>query len=139
MAYKKKKKETKIHGKALIIQKKWAKKICKGNKTWEIRSSNTKHRGRFYIAIKDEIIGHADLVASFPVSTKELKNNKHLHKIKRIKETIKYKKPHAWKLKNAKKFKKAIKFNRLKGQVIWCLLDDKNNKKAIQNIKKASF
>ena len=54
----------------LIIKPKWGELILNGLKSWEIRGSNTSHRGRHYLIESgtNKVYGEFDLVDSQPLT-----------------------------------------------------------------------
>jgi hypothetical protein len=105
--------------KALIIKKVWLDEIFDEGKTWEMRSTKTKIRGRIGLIESGSgmIIGEADLVgcSSEPIPPEE----KYIpyHKIKDL--TLINKWPYAWILKNAERYEKPIPYTHPRGAVIW--------------------
>ena len=69
--------------KAFIVLPHWAKLILDCDKTWEIRSRNTKIRGKVgIIASKTgKIWGTTELVDSFPLTKELFDKNKDKHRI----------------------------------------------------------
>jgi len=67
--------------KCLKIKDKWIELILSGQKTWEIRRTNTNIRGRIALGNTKtkQVEGYADLIDSFEMTVKELKkhNDKH--------------------------------------------------------------
>lgn len=105
----------------LIIKEPWIDLILKGKKTWEIRSSNTKIRGKIYL-IKSgsgRIFGEANLINSFEININQFKNNTDKHCIHEV-DYLPYKKHiYAWVLKNPIKYKTPKPYTHLRGAVIW--------------------
>ena len=120
---KKKLKKHKIR-KGLIIKSKWVDKILDGSKTWEIRGSNTKTRGRIGIiqGASSCVVGMCDLVDSFELTEEEYKNGFENHQITDISE-FPYKRVYAWKIANPVRFKTPIPYKHPNGAVIWVNLD----------------
>ena len=114
--------------KALIIKKKWLDLILSGEKTWEMRSRNTKVRGRIALVESGSglIKGEVTLWNSFSL---EAVRNKHgsrksyksyedeCHRIKDSKLLKKYNQ--VWQLDAPKKYAIPIRYNHPKGAVIW--------------------
>lgn len=108
----------------LIMKPKWGILILDGNKSWEIRRTDCKFRGRFGIAYSgtSAIFGTVELVDSFPL-TKELfetQFNKHFIncRFEDLPSSYKY----VWVLKDAHRLQKPIAFKRKRGALIWQLL-----------------
>lgn len=106
--------------KGLIIKKPWIDLILNGEKTWEVRGSNTKIRGIISLIQSGtgQIIGTVELVDSFEVSKETLKESYSNHKIDDL-SIVNYKKAHAWVLQNPQIFKEPIPYIHPQGAVIW--------------------
>jgi hypothetical protein len=108
----------------LIIKKKWLDLILNDHKIWEIRSSDTKKRGRIGLieSKSGQIKGACDLVDSFPF-TKDLQdelNNYHKHWLTEHQlYYMQYKRPHVWVLSNVKMFDEPVDYRHPQGAVIW--------------------
>lgn len=107
----------------LILKQIWGEKILSGEKTWEIRSSNTSKRGKINIAYSktSSIYGKTFLIESMPLTEELFVNNRDKHCIDLTwTELIKiYKHPYVWVLNNSEKYNKPIKYNHPKGAVVW--------------------
>lgn len=105
--------------KALIVKKEWLEKIFNDNKTWELRSRNTKIRGKIKLIESGSgtIIGECELVDSIKITEKDFFDNLNKHKVNDVSVLKKWN--YAWVIKNARKYDKAIKYNHPKGAVIW--------------------
>ena len=126
---------------ALVIKKFWLDQIISGDKVWEIRSSNTKKRGRKYLAESGSglIVGEATLVNSLAVGriqggklvpfspSKESKKNfiahddnmaKHRLTRKNLKE-LTYSEIYAWVFQDAQRYDVARPYIHNQGAVIW--------------------
>ena len=108
---------------ALIIKKPWLDLILSGEKTWEIRGSNTKIRGRIGLIESGSglIVGECDLYGSETLTLYQDVFYS-LHKIPKFNQNVKYKVPHAWKIENATRYEKPIPYDHPKGAVIWVKL-----------------
>jgi predicted transcriptional regulator len=110
--------------KGLIIKEKYLNMILEGKKTWEIRSSNTKIRGKIALiqSGSSKIMGYCELVDAKPLTKDEMLKNTRKHKVsKKVieEDRLRYKKPHAWILKNAKPLKRSKPYKHPHGAVIW--------------------
>jgi hypothetical protein len=108
---------------SLIIRKPWIDKILAWEKTWELRGSNTKIRGRIWlIAAKSGLVyGTCDLVDSiWPLSVQRLRANvdKHTVPADEFNEADE-KKYFAWVLANVKVFDKPEPYTHPKWAIIW--------------------
>lgn len=108
----------------LIIKKHWLDLILSGKKTWEIRGSDTKKRGRIALieSGSGHVVGTCKLVDSYPVTLDDMEANQDKHCIEptliTITHHLKYKYPNAWVLENAKRID-PVKYNHPQGAVIW--------------------
>lgn len=108
--------------KGLIIKSPWIDYILSGEKTWEIRGSNTSIRGEIYL-IKSgtgHIYGKADLINSMEISIDEYlaAYNKHRISVESLIE-LPYKRTYAWVLRNAELFSMPLKYKHPQGAIIW--------------------
>jgi hypothetical protein len=116
--------------KGLIIDIPHIDNILSGKKTWEMRSTQTKQRGRIALIRKGhpgKIIGIVEIIGSLgPFSKEEMLANqpKHLMTSERINDPEASKYRNAWVLKNAKLLKRPIPFEQKSGAVIWVNLDE---------------
>jgi hypothetical protein len=114
--------------KALIIDEPWLSKILNGEKDWEMRSTNAKHRGLFGLIRKGsgKIYGVANLSnVSGPYSNEQLAAHlKHHHVGADMIENPDYKWRYAWELKDVRKLEKAVPYQHKSGAVTWVTLDD---------------
>ncbi len=105
----------------LIIKKRWIDLILSGEKTWEVRGSNTRKRGTIALieSGSNKIVGLCDLVSSQALSIDDIKNKTKYHRLTKTDRLFfRYKKPHAWILENAKRIKPVL-YNHPQGAVIW--------------------
>jgi hypothetical protein len=113
--------------KGLVVKSPWIDLILKGEKTWEIRGSNTKIRGEIAL-IKSgtgTILGTVDLVDSKPLTLEEYQESEAYHRIsKESTFQAPYKKIHAWVLKNPVLFEDPIPYEHPQGAVIWVNLPE---------------
>lgn len=82
--------------KGLIIKPKWADLILSGDKTWEIRGSQTHHRGEIGI-IKSgtkQVYGTVELVNCAPLTMYNWAANQDKHLVSYA--DVDYKTPYAW-------------------------------------------
>jgi hypothetical protein len=111
--------------KGLIIKQPWIDKILSGDKTWEIRSSNTKHRGTIGLIQSGtgNIIGTAELVATRRLAKIEMYLHYNHHQIPNYDE-INYTHIWAWEMANAKRYEDPIPYTHPQGAVIWVNLKE---------------
>lgn len=108
--------------KGLIVKDPWIDKMLKGEKTWEIRGSNTSIRGRIAL-IKSgtgKIFGSIELIDSVRLSIDDFLDSTDKHCIS-VDDFSKmpYPKTHAWVVSNPVIFTKPIPYNHPQGAVIW--------------------
>ena len=106
--------------KALIIKQPWIDYILNGKKTWEIRSSNIKIRGRIALIQSGTglVIGECDLVDCIKLNENTYQQNQKLHCIDNISQ-MPYKNTYAWVIENAVRFEKPKPYKHPNGAVIW--------------------
>ncbi len=111
----------------LIIRSPWIEKILAGKKTWEIRGSRTKIRGRIALirAGSGLILGTCDLVDVVgPLSLKELKANASKIGSRPIDlPGLRYKTTYAWVLGRSTQLKRPKPYEHPSGAVIWVKLE----------------
>lgn len=107
--------------KGLYIKKPWTDLILAGVKTWELRGSHTKIRGKIYIIESKTslIVGEATVIDSISLSSEDFLNNRDKHQVKKDIKEIAYKTIHAWVLADVVKYEKPIPHVHKKGTVIW--------------------
>lgn len=115
--------------KALIIKKEWLDLIFSGIKNIEIRSSNTKIRGKIGLIESKSglILGACEIVNSILIDKDNLDfilKNSCLYSKEKL--DVFYKKPYAWMLDNVIKFKEPIKYRHPQGAIIWIDLSKQN-------------
>ena len=110
--------------KALIIKQPWIDYILSGNKTWEIRGSNTNIRGKIELIQSGSglVVGSCDIVDSKELTSDSYRQHKDLHKIENV-NTLPYKRTFAWVIKNAVRYKTPRKYKHPNGAIIWVNLD----------------
>lgn len=112
----------------LIIRRPYIDMILSGKKTWEMRSTHTKVRGRIALieAGYGMIVGEADLVDSLEFDFKDSvtcweHQSKHGLTFEDFPKLDKW--SHAWVLENVIKYKRPIPYNHPQGAVIWVKLN----------------
>lgn len=111
--------------KGLIIKQKWLNKIFSGDKTWEIRSSNTNIRGKIYLIQSGtkHIYGECEIVNSVKIDLTTYKNSTK-HCITSNLDALPYKNTYAWVICNAKKYEIPIPYKHPMGAVIWVNIEN---------------
>jgi len=114
--------------KALLIKSPHIEKILSGIKTWEMRSTATKIRGKIGLVMSGsgKIYGSANLVDCIgPLSPDDKLKSQHLHQISPerllLPEVAKYK--YAWVLQDVEKFPIPRAYAHPSGAVIWVNLE----------------
>ena len=98
----------------------WLTRILLHGKTWEIRSRNTKTRGRIALVFKKQALGEVDVVDSFPLTEELFHANMGLHQVPGWEwVTKRYTRPHVWVLANPQQTEPARQVVRTPGQVTW--------------------
>lgn len=113
----------------LLIRSPAIEKILQGDKTWEIRGSNTHIRGTIALIRSGSklIVGTCELVDVVGLLTSsEFRKNYHKIGISKedLREGLPYEKTYAWILKNAKALKKPIPYKHPSGAIIWVKLSN---------------
>lgn len=107
--------------KGLIIKPHWADLILQGIKTWEIRGSRTRIRGRIAI-IKSgtgQIYGTVELTDCIPCPVGRFKAYKNKHCIEDGSIAFLYNQAWAWVVKNPIIYPEPIPYKHPQGAVIW--------------------
>ena len=110
--------------KALIIKKPWIDYILNGQKSWEIRGSNTHIRGEIELIQSGSglVVGKCKLVNCIKLSLDDYQKNKHNHRIDNI-SILPYKNTYAWVLSDAEKYSSPRKYKHPNGAIIWVNLE----------------
>lgn len=121
------KQDTPTELRGLVIRKEPLDDIFAGKKTWEIRGSASKIRGRIALIEKGTgtVVGTCHLVeVRGPLKFSELKANaKRLNaKPSEITGGLPYKRTHAWVLAGARRLAKPVKYKHPSGAIIWVKL-----------------
>ena len=107
----------------LIVKPKWAELILSGQKTWEIRGSNTNKREIIGIAESGtgKVFGEVELIGSSRMCFRDFIFNFDRHWIEKTWKELHeiYKTPYIWELRNAKRYDEPKPYNHPKGAVIW--------------------
>lgn len=110
--------------KGLIIKSPWIDKILRGDKTWEIRGSNTSHRGKIGLIQSGTglVIGTAELIATHRLAKLDMYLHYEKHQIPNYDE-ITYKHIWAWELTKPTRYMQPVEYKHPQGAVIWVNLD----------------
>ncbi len=127
--------------KGLIIRSPWIEKILKGEKSWELRGTNTKIRGMIAL-----IAGGSKTVAGVcelsdvkgPLSTEELIGSAKFHRLddRSLEGSPPYPKTYAWVLKDPVSFAKPLPYSHPRGAVIWVNLSSDLSAKILELLEK---
>jgi hypothetical protein len=117
--------------KGLIVKAPWIDYILDGKKTWEIRGSNTKIRGKIALIQSGTglVMGTAELIDCKRLSLSEYQEAKDRHCIEDC-SIAPYERIHAWVLTNAVRFQTPMPYVHPQGAVIWVNLDDEQFRSA---------
>lgn len=115
--------------KGLIIDTPHIDRILAGQKTWEMRSSQTKQRGTIALIKKgsQQVFGLVDLVDSQGPFTREqmlASELKHMISCERLADPKVAKWNNAWVLENAVQLPNPVRYKHPPGAVIWVNLDE---------------
>jgi len=108
---------------ALIIREEPLSKILAGTKTWEIRGSATKRRGRIALVQSKSglVVGTCDLVDVVgPLSLGELRRASRRSGF--MPDRLPYASTHAWAVRNARRLRTPVAYEHPAGAVIWVKL-----------------
>lgn len=114
--------------KGLIIKSPWIEYILSGGKTWEIRGSNTKIRGKVYLIKSGSgyIYGTAEIIDCIELSLEQYQSAYNMHRLPlEFLDQLPYRHTYAWVLKNAKLLSKPLKYKHPQGAVIWVNIEYK--------------
>lgn len=105
--------------KGLIVKSEWLNEMFVNGKRWEMRSTNTKHRGEFNLIEQGTglVVGKATLIDSFKVDEALAKCSVDIHKVTDLFLLKKW--CWAWSLTDVIKYDKPIPYTHPKGAVIW--------------------
>jgi hypothetical protein len=114
--------------KGLIIKSPWIDLILEGKKTWEIRGSNCKIRGKIALIKSGSglIFGTVDLVDTKMLGLEDFQQGRKFHCISDT-NVLPYPKTYAWILENPVLFDKPIPYQHPQGAVIWVNLENHLN------------
>ena len=112
---------------ALKLDHRWLQLLLDGSKTWEIRSSNTKWRGRVALASTETKLLHGDVefVDSTPLSREDFAANVPQHRVQDPETTAKvhkYKRIFAWRIARPRTYVNPAPFPNPTGSVIFVVL-----------------
>ena len=108
--------------KGLTIKEPWISLILSGEKTWELRSRDTRVRGRIALIRKGSgtIIGIADLTATLPnLSRSDLMANVSKHQVPQHEIGADFRWNVAWVLEGARPLREPVPYRHPPGAVIW--------------------
>ena len=109
--------------KGLIIQSPHIDRILAGEKTWEIRGSNCKHRGPIALIKSgtNQIVGTCTVAGvEGPLTLQQMEATRQKHHSVRINDgSLPYAKTYAWVLENAKPLSRPVIYTKKPGAVVW--------------------
>lgn len=109
--------------KGLVVKRQWLQEMFLNNKRWEMRSTNSKHRGLFYLIEQGTglIVGEAILMDTFEVDENLAKRSFDAHRVEDLSLLKKWR--WAWSLTNIVQYDKPIPYTHPQGAVIWVNLN----------------
>ena len=108
--------------KALTIKEPWISLILSGNKTWELRSRDTRVRGRIALIRKGSgtVVGVANLTATLPnLSRSDLMTTVARHQVPQQQIGLDFQWNVAWVLQGAQPLREPVPYRHPPGAVIW--------------------
>jgi hypothetical protein len=112
-----------------VIKSPWIELILDRKKTWELRGSSTRIRGRIALIRKGSgaVVGHCDVVGVVgPLSRADLLASTRMHRVdpRDVGSVVaRYRRIYAWILSNASRLRKPMRYRHPSGAVIWVNLD----------------
>ncbi|TGB02913.1 ASCH domain-containing protein [Halobacillus salinus] len=116
--------------KGLLIKSPWIDLILNARKTWEIRGSNTKKRGKIALIKSGSgmVFGEVNIKDSKELSLEEYQVSREFHGIdSEYSSELPYKKTYAWVLEEPKLYEEPIPYKHPMGAVIWVDLEKQKN------------
>lgn len=110
--------------KGLLIRPPWIHMILCRQKTWEMRSRDTSHRGEFFLIQSGSglIVGQANLVGTQKLCPSQFEHTKRFHGVDD--HTLLERWCYAWMLEDIHAFDTPIPYTHPQGAVIWVQLPD---------------
>ena len=108
----------------LIVKNPWLDLILSRDKTWEIRDTQTKQRGKIHLALSGaggRIVGQCHITDSVAIDKITLRTTFPRHRIKDL-ARITYRRPHAWVLSKARRYMKPFVYSHPQGAIKWVRL-----------------
>ena len=105
----------------LVVKDPWLDKILNGQKTWEVRGTNTTKRGVVHLALSGahgRIVGRCHITDSFPVKKRALQKHFTKHRIKDL-SVVAYRNPHAWVLSKSLRYSKPFVYTHKQVTIVW--------------------
>lgn len=104
----------------LIIKKEWLDKILSSNKVWELRSSNTYHRGLVLLieSGSGSIKGYTHIVDSIRLDQETYEQNLSKHQVQLAYNDCRWNR-YAWVLSGTNLLSEPYNYQHPKGAVIW--------------------
>ena len=109
----------------LLVLPFWARLILTGQKTWEIRSTNTKQRGTIGIipSGSGKVLGEVKLIDSFPLTRELFERNIDKHRIMCDYEQLPDNYKCVWVMQSPFIYPTPIPYEHKQGAIIWVKLD----------------
>lgn len=112
--------------KGIIIRKEWLELILSGKKTWEMRSSKTKHRGLVFLieAGTGQVKGYCFIQDCIDINVIKISCSFKFQKHQVTDYSLLQKWHYAWVIDKVKSLPKPINYTHKKGCVVWVDLSD---------------
>jgi len=111
--------------KALLVMKQpWLDLILSGEKTWEIRGTQTTQRGKIHLSLSGgggRIMGQCRVINSWAINKATLAKNFSKHRIDDL-SIVNYARPHVWELSQARRYKQPFLYSHPRGATQWVKL-----------------
>jgi hypothetical protein len=107
---------------ALLVHDVWVNKILSGKKTWEMRSTRTKIRGRVGLIESGSgmIVGDVEIIDSLePIDLAQYQKSISKHWVPKGLNGIREKYKYPWVLDNAKRYDEPMPYTHPQGAAIW--------------------
>ncbi|MFV7772442.1 hypothetical protein [Shewanella marisflavi] len=113
--------------KGLIIRREWLNKIFRQGKSWEMRATDTKHRGETALieAGTGLIVGQCHITATHKLGQDEARASLQHHQVDDLSLLNKW--CWAWHLENIQQYANPISYQHPQGAVIWVNLSESLN------------
>ena len=108
----------------LVMKQPWLDFILSGEKTWEIRSTQTTQRGKIHLSLSGSggrIMGQCRVINSWAINKATLAKTVSKHRIEDL-SIVNYARPHVWELSQARRYKQPFLYSHPQGAITWVKL-----------------